>query len=344
MFFCLFYQDLNYKRIFKALIVLIASIMLWFIPTIILTGGYGNYSLINQDTLIGSFQSSSIFFGATITNQLAMDFHLLSWTMLGIGIICSLILWVFICLNLRKIIKVSNFKNPDLTFIFLWFLPAFLFYMLIYIAKPGYVLTFLPVFSLIMGYVIVNFSFRLNKKFELISKNSFIVLLVSIIVFLSVVQFFIPGNVAGYSVIELKDMNMHYFNESLNEFNPSNTLIFYGFSDDYRNSMYYYPNFQSYTYNYYDDGGERLFEVYHYQNHQVTIIKNQTVININSSTMNIVWFIDTDFYVNDTNFLTNLQSAINVNTMKLADGSNVYYTQINNNTNFTIYGVTFIKN
>ncbi|MGO9387099.1 MAG: glycosyltransferase family 39 protein [Methanobacterium sp.] len=231
-FFCLVYQDLNYKKIFKALIVLIASIMLWFIPTIILAGGYGNYSLINQDTLIGSFQSLSIFFGAGIVNQLSMDSRLLSWTVLGIGIISSLILWIFISLNLRRIIKVSNFRNPDLIFMFLWFLPAFLFYLLIYIAKPGYVLTFLPVFSLIIGYVIVNFSFKLNKRFKLVSKNSFVLLLVSIIVFLSVVQFFIPGNVAGYSVIELKDMNIHYFNESLNEFNPNNTLIFYGYTDD----------------------------------------------------------------------------------------------------------------
>ena len=41
--FSIYYQNFDYKKIFKAFMLLIASTMLWFIPTIMLTGGLWKY-------------------------------------------------------------------------------------------------------------------------------------------------------------------------------------------------------------------------------------------------------------------------------------------------------------
>jgi 4-amino-4-deoxy-L-arabinose transferase-like glycosyltransferase len=113
--FSIYYQNFDYKKIFKAFMLLIASTLLWFIPTIMLTGGLWKYLQLDHSQLVvGAIQLNSIFFGATMINQLTMDNELLSWTILGIGFFSIIILLFFTFFNLKRVFILSNFKNSKI--------------------------------------------------------------------------------------------------------------------------------------------------------------------------------------------------------------------------------------
>ena len=339
--FCLCYYDFDYKKIFKSFIILIASAMLWFIPTILLSGGYWKYSQITQATLVGSFKLSSIFFGANITSQLIMDNMLLSWTILGMGIVSMFFLLLFIAFNRNEVFNLSNLKNRKLIFLLLWIIPAYLFYLLLFIAKSGYTLVYLPVFAVVIGYVIIDISLNLNKKFSKVPKNYFIIFLISLYLLGSVTQFVLSTDVnqENYSHIKLQDNENLYLNESLKAFNPENTLIIFQDGAGWRTSMYYFPDYQTYLFYQYSSSGTTLLHLNHYKNHAIESYDGMNfTIPINSSTDNIVWVLGYN-----PEFFKKLQSKIKVKTMLLPDGSLLYYSKVQNNTNLTIGNITFIK-
>ncbi len=83
----------------------IASTLIWFIPTILLTGGLWKYLQLDQSqVVVGAIQANSIFFGATLMNQLTMDNDLLSWTILGIGVFSIIILSFFTFFNMKRVL------------------------------------------------------------------------------------------------------------------------------------------------------------------------------------------------------------------------------------------------
>jgi hypothetical protein len=336
--FCLSYNNFEYMRIIKAFLVLIASTMLWFIPTLIFSGGS---ALLTINLWTGFFKSTSVVYGANLTSQLIMDNMLLSWTILGIGILSIFILYIFIFFNLKKVFSVSNLKNCKVIFLLLWIIPAFLFYLLIYIAKPGYTLVYLPVFAIVIGYVIFNLSYDLNMKIKRIPKNYLIIILIIVFSLFSISQFFSPV-VSGvdYGSIQSQDVNTQHVIQSIQEFNPSNTIIFFQGENDSVNSVYYCPDYDIYSSSdIHPSSGTSYLSVDYYIDHKFYGFDGQTFeIHLNSSTNNIVWLIDSN-----SEFFKQLQSKIEIKTIILADGNVIYYSEVDNNTNFTIDNLTFIK-
>jgi len=340
--FSIYYQNFDYKKIFKAFMLLIASTLLWFIPTIMLTGGLWKYLQLDHSQLVvGAIRLNSIFFGATMINQLTMDNELLSWTILGIGFFSIIILLFFTFFNLKRVFILSNFKNSKIIFLILWIIPAFLFYLLFYIAIPGYTLVYLPVFAIMMGYVIVNLSWDINRKFKNISARNFSLLIIILCVLFGVTQFISPS-ISGvdYGNIQFEDSNSQYINQSLTEFNPGNTIAFLTYMFDWRKSTYYEPNYETYSYsNVNNTPGTTLQIINHYKDHEMNLIEGQNFeIHLNSSTDNILW-LDYD----NSEFYKQLQSKIEIKTIILPDGFVVYYSDLKNITNFTVDNITFIK-
>jgi hypothetical protein len=194
-----------------------------------------------------------------------MDNMLLSWTILGIGIISMFFLLIFITFNLKKVFNLSNLKNRKLVFLILWIIPAFLFYLLLFIPKSGYTLVYLPVFAVVIGYVIIDISLNLYKKFLKIPKNYFIILLISLYLLGSVTQFILSTNITqeDYSNIKLQDNENSYINESLKAFNPKNTVVIFQSGTDWRKSLYYYPDYQTYLFYHYNSSGTTLLNLKH---------------------------------------------------------------------------------
>jgi len=337
-FFCLVYHDFEYKKLFKALIVLIASAITWFIPTILLSGGLWNYlHLDHAQLIVYSIQSSSIFFGASLLNQLTMDNTLLIWTIFEIGVFTIVILLFYTYFNFQSVFRISNFKNPKIKFLILWIMPAFLFYLLLYIAQEGYTLVYLPVFALMVGYVTINLSSDLNKKFKILPKNYLIVLIVVFCALFSISTFFSWD----YGSIQLEDNDFHYVNQSLMKFNPNNSIVFFADMNDWRKSMYYNPSYESYySPNVFNSSlGPKLLTMEYYKDHQMKLYQGHDfVIHLNSSINNIIWM-----GIADTEFYEQVKYKIGFNVIYLPDGNVICYSEVKNNTNITIDNITFIK-
>ncbi|BDZ67764.1 glycosyltransferase family 39 protein [Methanobacterium ferruginis] len=364
-FFCLFYQNHHYKRIITAFALLAISILLWLLPTIILAGGLETY-LNAGGHFSASFKTSSILFGASLSNQLLMDGMLVSWLMIGLGFLGGFLIILFLIMKRKTVLNKRMLKNPKFIFLSLWILPSFLFLVFIPLSKPGYSLTFLPALSLILGYVMVEVSRDLGGKFNF-SKRSVLSLILIVYILLNGIYFLYPYHLNEESTWETQVSNMNssqkitlgldmffmYNNEkiiandqnmelhlqtleNLSGSNPNNTQIIIrdiiredqGFS--WRKAMYQLPGSDVY---YLLDGENSQLKSNKLQN-QVSFSygKNHTSnssqsdvleIPINSSAEKIVWIVD-----DRSEFFQELQSKIEVKTIKLSNGLNIYYSDI----------------
>lgn len=368
-FFCLFYPERNYKRMIKRMItafgVLVASILIWLVPSIILAGGLESY-LSAGGHFSASFKTSSVLFGAPLSNHLLIDGMLASWLMIGMGFIGGLLILVYIILKRKTILNRKIIKNPKFIFMSLWILPSFLFLIFIPLSKPGYTLTFLPAVTLILGYVIITFSRDISLKLNISSKSVCSTILI-IYILLNSFYFLYPYNLNEESTWETQISNMNstekiilgvdmffmYNNEkiiindrnmdwhleiigNLSNFNPNNTQIIIrdiiredqGFS--WRKAMYQLPEYD--VYYLFDSENSQLKSnklnnqvSYSYgRNHTSTSSESSELeIPIKSSTENIVWIMD-----DRSQFFKELQSQIEIKTIQLPNGLNVYYSDV----------------
>jgi hypothetical protein len=367
--FCLLYPERDYKQMIKRGItsfgVLAAAILLWLIPSIILAGGLQNY-LSAGGHFSASFKTSSVLFGAPLSNHLLMDGMLASWLIIGLGVIGGLLILLYIILKRNSIINRKILKNPKFIFMSLWILPSFIFLVFIPLSKPGYTLTFLPALTLILGYVLITFSRDISLKFNISPKSVCSAILI-IYILLNSFYFLYPYNLNEESTWETQISNMNstekiilgidmffmYNNEkivindrnmdwhleiigNLSNLNPNNTQIIIrdiiredqGFS--WRKAMYQLPEYD--VYYLFDSDNSQLKSnklknqvSYSYgKNHTSTSSESSELeIPINSSTEKIVWIMD-----DRSQFFQELQSQLEIKTIQLPNGLNVYYSDV----------------
>lgn len=336
--YCITRKQFDYKQIFMSLIVLIMSILAWLIPTIILAGGYETYSLVSITLLLNSFSISSVFFGAEITSNIDMGMNLLGWTIYGMGNIGSFIVIAYFFYRI-KTVKLSFIKNSKAIFLALWITPAFLFYFLVYFGKPGYILVYVPSLSIILAYVLIEVSKDLNIKFKSISKNYYLIFLISLCVISGILQFNSPSEEdTDYGRIHSEDMKFYDLNQSLMEFNSRDTIIFMLNDDIWRKLQYYSPDYEIYSVYKRTSAGKTYVGLRQYKNDVSEVYESDFfVIVINSSKTKILWVID-----DNSKFLKDLKSRIEVKSLKTPDGKIVYYSEVKNMVNFQIYNLAFI--
>jgi hypothetical protein len=360
--FCLWYGKTPNIKIGKGILVLIAGILLWFIPTVISTGSLGNY--LELLSTVSSAGSTSILMGASISAQIINSGLALIWSLLGftfLGLIFLLIFLIYHRHNLRGKL-ITYLKNPKSIFFLLWIAPAFLFFFLIYIIKPGYTLIYLPALVIILGYIINRLAHDMHSTFPRLSFRSFFSILLLIIVIFNSVVYLYPYNLHQEELWEtpqnnltesqkiLFDINVGFmYNQekiwandentmlhiktitNLSQWDPSSTIVIIrditredeGFN--WRKAMYYLPEYNVYY----------LFdsENSHYSNNvSVWLGKNHTdvkieastyEIHLNSSVRRIVWIMS-----NQTTFYKEVQSIGNLQTITLTNGLKIYYTDI----------------
>lgn len=257
-------------------------------------------------------------------------------------------------------------KNPRLIFLGLWILPSLLFLIFVPLSKPGYTLTFLPALILILGYVVTGFSQNLGVKFN-ISPGKVVSALIIIYVLLNSVYFLYPYNLNEESTwetqidhmnttekmilgldmlfmynqekITINDQNTEWHLEvigNLSQNRPQSTQIIIrdiiredqGFS--WRKAMYALPEYS--VYYLFDSGNSQLksnklnnqVSAYYGKNHTFTISQSSALeIPINSSTERIVWIMD-----NRSPFFQELQSQLEIKTIHLPNGLNIYYSEV----------------
>ena len=360
-FFCAFYNKRDPNRLLKAIIVLIPSVLAWVIPTMIFSGGYEQYSQASATLYKIAFPRSSILFGSSIINQLADVGSYFSWLGLGLtftGIAVIALFNKYVGKGPLHVFR-ENMRDHRVIFLVLWFLPASIMYLLITLAKPGYMLVFVPALAIVLAYFVKGLSYGLSEKFRRYSPQKWITIVLSLVIIFNSAYFLFPYPINEETLWEtpisnlgaaegalwaldtgllFTDKKINSNDESTIEYldaishlpnsNPDNTIIAVGeitrtnegFS--WRKAMYYLPDYQIY---YLIEADHFITSPWYAKNHTNTWLpSNIFKIKVNSSTQKIIWVIS-----NQSAYFPQITSQIPVKTINLPDGQKLYYSDIN---------------
>lgn len=385
--YCLYCAKPSIFQFIKGFLVFLFSIALWLVPTALLAGGISQYmSLLNSQS--GAAGYTSILFGASLTQQLLNSGVCLAWAFLGITLLGLIIgLW-FIAKSIKKQFKhEKKLLNSDISrgkflihflkssisvllhhrkfmFFMIWIVPAFLFYLVIYIMKPGYLLNILPAVIIIISYALYSLADDLSIKFPKFSKNQFITSMLLLCIIANFIYFVFPINLHEGSIWEtqvnqmttaqeinyLIDVGFCYGNakiiandhnslynmqaiKNLSNASPDSTLIIIrditredeGFN--WRKAMYYFPEHNVY-YLFDEENAGMADQVssWHAYNGNYNISMASLVnIPVNNSVTRIVWIMD-----DKSDFYQEVKTKLGIKTIYLANGLKVYYSDVTN--------------
>ena len=367
--FCAFYNRRDSNRLLKAIIVLIPSVLVWFVPTVIFSGGYEQYFQAMVILSKKAFHISSILYGITLVNQLTDISSYFSWVGLGLtysGIIVMILFNKYAGKGPVHIFR-ENMRDPRAIILILWVLPASIMYLLITLAKPGYILVFAPALAIVLAYFVKGLSYNLSTKFKRHSPQKWIAIVLSLIILFNVVYFVFPypineeklwetpvndlgdyngilfGLDMGFMSVDKKinsnDHSTQTYLDAISKVpgsNSSNTIIAIGEINhenegfNWRKAMYYLPDYQVY---YLIEADHFITSEWYGKNHTNTWLdSNIFKINVNSSTKKIIWVIS-----NQSAYFPQIKSQVPVKTINLESGQKIYYcdieyNQIENNT------------
>jgi len=360
--FCLFYNNRNSKRILMAFIVLIFSVLIWFVPTVILAGGYEQYSHLSDLLFWMCVPRTSILFGADLFNRLANLGAFFSWIILIFGFFGSFIMILHNRLNKREnIMQIKkNIRTSNGIILALWIIPATLFYLLVHLPKPGYTLSYLPAFSIILGIVFYKISLELTKfnLFKGLSTSKILLILLSITIIINSVYFAYPYNynednvwetpiygmnlnekiIWGLDIgfmynnqkIETNDKVTEIYLDSIKKIpntNPNNTIIVVGDISrvnegfSWRKAMYYLPEYNIY---YLIQRENYIMNPWYGKNHTNQWTKSKIFeIPVNDSTEKVIWIIN-----DKSTYYKQLKKQGAITTINLDDGLKIYYSDV----------------
>ncbi len=362
-FFCAFYNKRDPRRLLKAIIVLIVSILAWFVPTIIFSGGYEQYSEASSTLYKIAFPRSSLLFGATIANRLSDLGSYFAWTGLALtysGIIIIALFNKYVGKGPLHVFR-ENMRDPRVIFLVLWVLPASIMYLLVHLAKPGYILVYVPALVIALAYFVKGLSYSLSEKFERYSPRKWITIVLSLVILFNAVYFVFPYHIdeekiwetpindlgtyngilfgvneafmTTYEKLVANDHSTQTYLDAISKVpgsNSNNTIVVIGEITrenegfNWRKAIYYLPDYQIY---YLIEANHFITSPWYGKNHTSTWLpSNVFKIKVNSSTQKIIWIIS-----DKSAYFPQITSQIQVKTIDLPDGRKLYYSDIKEN-------------
>lgn len=374
--FCLVHNRIPIKKMLKGLSILVVGVLLWLIPTLVSVGGLENY--LELLSTVSSAGYTSLLMGASLSSQIINSGLAIVWYLLALNFFGIIILVIFLIIHRvnwkRKL--VSFIENTKSRFFILWILPAFLFFTVIYIIKPGYALISLPALVIILGYVLKRLAEDLHVKIPRTSVSSFIMVILTIGVILNAVVYLYPydlhqnvlwetpqGNLTesqktmfdinvglmyNQQKIKENDVNTMFHIETINNLSnsdPNSSVIVIrditredeGFN--WRKAMYYLQDYK--VYYLFDSENSHLtsgVSAWLGQNHTDEKSESSTIeINLDPSVTKIIWVMN-----NQTNFYKEVASYGNLHSITLPTGLEIYYTDVGSGSvNLKVSGFLF---
>lgn len=376
--FCIFYARPPYKKILAGLILFGLSLLLWIIPTAISAGGIEQYMTILKGTSEAA-NYTSLLFGATLKEQLLNSGACIMWLILGLSIMGTLAILSFLVYPRKELISKFIFylKKSVTLFFLLWVGPALIFYLLIYVVKPGYILTCIPPIMIILAWIINRVANIINVEFPRISARKALTLILTIYVILNAIYFIYPFEIHNGEIWEtsMNDMNtsqkvmfgldvgflyntakinandentqLHVENIlNISNYDPSSTIIVIrditredeGFN--WRKAMYYLPSYDVYyLFDWENSKNDGSVVSWHGKDQHYTKSEGDTLnITMNNSTKKIVWIMS-----NETSFYQEVNDKFGVHSISLPNGLNIYYSDVGDQSKTTISAFIFKK-
>lgn len=374
--FCMLHNRTTLKKMLKGLSILVVGVLLWLIPTLVSVGGLENY--LELLSTVSSAGYTSLLMGASLSSQIINSGLSIVWYLLALNLFGIIIMVIFLILqrgNWKRKLGVC-LENTKSRFFILWILPAFLFFTVIYIIKPGYALISLPALVIILGYVLKGLAEYMHVKIPKTSVSSFIMVILAIGVIVNAVVYLYPydlhqnvlwetphGNLTesqkaifdinvglmyNQQKIKENDVNTMFHIETVNNLSnndPNSSVIVIrditredeGFN--WRKAMYYLPDYK--VYYLFDSENSHLtsgVSAWLGQNHTDQKTESSTVeINLDPSVTKIIWVMN-----NQTNFYREVASYGNLHSITLPNGLEIYYTDVGSGSvNLKVSGFLF---
>ncbi|MFH0920083.1 MAG: glycosyltransferase family 39 protein [Fibrobacterota bacterium] len=126
------------RTAFLQALLLAVLTLAWGVPVLVNCNGLSSYLALSGANVAPFFRDHSVLFGAPVAAHLRMVARLGAWTLLGLGPLLMVIAAALLSGRWRT----EHLRDTRL--FLLWTVPAFIFFALFYIAKPGYLLFLLP--------------------------------------------------------------------------------------------------------------------------------------------------------------------------------------------------------
>ena len=236
-------KGVPFRKIITSLGLLGIVCLLWFVPMVWMTGGWNAYQSAFRELWLFNTGHVSVFERGWESFQLFSS-ALANFVLYGVG--AGIFILGIAMYSLLRHRKLRFLDSNKIFFFFLWIMPVFLFYLLIFIhpANPGYVLIFLPAL-----FILTTVSIKyISAEFKKILKKDLYFSIASVLIILSTFSFFLLKFPVSYTEIRNHDRDLSIILDGIKEFNPENTAIFvetylyYG----YRHIMYYLPAYYVY--------------------------------------------------------------------------------------------------
>jgi len=345
------------------LAILLAGIcaLTWFAPIIYEFGSYSQYRKTLDSYVGGWVSTTSIFFGAKLSEHIKMFWKLFRWCLVGCGFSIFYLL-IYLMKQRQRVIQQIKL-NIKFYYFLLWISPSFLFYLLIHITQPGYMLTFLPAIHILTAYLIFKISQPKTQLLNFLQINKQTIFLFSLPLIFYVLYFTqydsesqylqkshsIPmaekflgkiNTIINYHTIKKCDHITRYYLKTIPQLtnSPDELAIvaFDGSAWTWRKAMYYLPDYTMYRVAITNDHHFARFalKTNHHQLFAAGEIspKNQIVIEFDPGIQRILWLLPPDF-----KYTEELKQAVNFQESKRLDET-IFFSDRNNSVNEYDYG------
>lgn len=231
------------KKVGASLLVLGLVSISWFVPMVMMTGGWNSYCDALRELWKYSTGGNSVFLRGWPALKLYFT-TVLRFTIYGIGV------WVYVlCLAGYAKIREGKAVNTDyekVTFLLIWALPSVLFYTFVFIhpGNPGYALIFLPPLILLTS---ISLQYLVDRHKNMRRKHIYNAV-ACLFCAINMVCFLFVDSPVSYRNITRQDHDLKIVLENLRTYNSLNTVLF---SEEYlffgfRHLMYYLPEYKTF--------------------------------------------------------------------------------------------------
>ena len=235
-------KEVRIRKIVASVGLLTGCCLLWFVPMLIMTGGWNAYQeAFNELWMFHTGRKSVFEIGLNAIRIFSPLVFFSTIYGIGVGVPVIGLATCFLIINKR----VSSLDGKKLAFFSLWIAPSLLFYLLIHFHEhSGYVLIYLPALFILIA-LSADYS---GVHFRKIMKKDLATSIIIAVIIVNSALFFFSKSPVSYQQIRKHNVNIPIMLNSIKAHKPDKTAIFiftywnYG----YRQIMYYLPEYRVY--------------------------------------------------------------------------------------------------
>jgi hypothetical protein len=231
------------KSVVVAIVCLATVSLLWFLPTIWLSGGWAEYMEIIRVHSEAFIRPTSVFMGGGLQALIKNAIKLVGPGLYSLGLVAVPLL---VCSVGKRTDLPTVHKSNRIRFLLWWMIPPILFYLLVHMGQQGQVLLLLPPLSLLSAESVVR-AFRSEQH----RVHRQICLLVAALIpvlgsglFLFAPEYLIDGRLAILNRHTIQNVDIRTTDKVRlvrDQFGPEETIVF---ATAFRHASYYLPEYR----------------------------------------------------------------------------------------------------